>query len=147
MKGGVRHFVLRGCQRDVRYKPIQRADQFTVHDSPTARAHTTTRLPVISGQTPSQLYDAIESLDDATDAEILARYAGGVDEVRNRYHEIRIRLKATVPVSSTVGGNDLSDEFESEGAVRITVGSVSRVFELGGADADEPYRWTPSNAS
>ena len=56
---------------------------------------------------------------------------------------IHVRLRATVPVASTVGDNDLSDEFEADGAFRITVGLVSRVFELAGADTDEPYRFTP----
>ena len=41
---------------------------------------------------------------------------------------------------------DLTDAFEADGGVRLTVGSQSWIFLLAGADMGVPYFWSPSNS-
>ena len=43
--------------------------------------------------------------------------------------------------------DDLSDAFESNGGIRLTIGSGSWAFPLAGADTDEPYDWSPANSA
>ena len=47
-------------------------------------------------------------------------------------------------VTGTLNRFDLSDEFEANGSVEITIGSVTYIFPLAGADTAEPYRWSPT---
>ena len=47
-----------------------------------------------------------------------------------------------------VTGQDLSDQFESNGACRVVVpGLPELVVQLAGADMDEAYHWTPENSA
>ena len=47
---------------------------------------------------------------------------------------------------STQNG-DLTDEFEGNGGVRLTVGSQSWIYLLAGAVMSVPYFWGPSNSA
>lgn len=51
----------------------------------------------------------------------------------------------TSSASSGYNNADLSDDFEADGWVAITLGDDVYEFELDGADSYSPYIWTPSN--
>ena len=50
-------------------------------------------------------------------------------------------------VRLSIENGDLTDAFEANGGVRLTIGSQSWIFLLAGADMGVPYFWSPSNAA
>lgn len=44
-------------------------------------------------------------------------------------------------------GSDLSDAWEQNGSLAVTVGASTWIFPIAGADTSEPYLWTPANAA
>ena len=53
---------------------------------------------------------------------------------------------STGVVRISIQNGDLTDAFEADGGVRLTVGAQSWIFLLAGADMSVPYFWIPSNS-
>ena len=72
----------------------------------------------------------------------------------NRYLQIvgmtregAVTLGFSSSTSSNTSGADLSDAFETNGGIDITLSGTTYSFELAGADFTEPYQWTVTNTA
>ena len=67
--------------------------------------------------------------------------------VRHSNQPSRLRLVFERTLLGNQTGQDLTDQFELNGAIRVTIGNEKWTFQLAGADLTEPYNWTPSNGA
>ena len=68
-----------------------------------------------------------------------------LDGAEDELHAFGVYSTGVVRLSTQTA--DLTDEFEANGGLRLTVGSQSWVFLLAGADMGVPYFWSPSNTA
>ena len=73
-----------------------------------------------------------------------ARFFHAIQLTRGGSISLSIGRDQTVSVSNT---DDLSDKFETDGGIDITISGTTYSFELAGADTVEPYTWTPTNST
>ena len=62
--------------------------------------------------------------------------------------DVNVQLSDSASGNEGAAGPDFSDQMEMAGTITLTaLDGSSVVIPMGGGDTDEPYNWTPSNAS